>query len=52
VERFRADDGGVRRAFLGVLDLPGYDGEVGDTSPDLGFGLAGGDAMDVAEGKS
>lgn len=53
MERFRADGGGVGRAFLGVLDLPGNDAEVGDTNPDLVFGLpvAGGD-IDVAEGRS
>jgi hypothetical protein len=52
MERLLADGGGVGRAFLGVLDLPGYDAEIGDTSPDLPLGLAAGDDIDVVEGKS
>jgi hypothetical protein len=52
VERFRADGGGVGRAFLGVLDLPEYDAEVGDTSPDFAFGLMMGGDNDLAEGRS
>jgi len=52
VERFRADGGGVGRAFLGVLDLPEYDAEVGDISPDVAFGLIAGGDIDVAEGRS
>ena len=52
VERFRADGGGVGRAFLGVLDLPENDAEVGDTSPDFAFELVAGGDIDLAEGRS
>ena len=52
MERFRAEGGGVGRAFLGVLDLPGNDAEVGVTRPDLAFGLVAGEDIEVVGGKS
>jgi hypothetical protein len=52
MERFRAEGEGVGRVFLGVLDLPENDAEVGDTSLDLPLGLVAVGDMAAAEGKS
>lgn len=51
VDRLRADGGGVGRTFLGVLDRPAYDAEVGDANPEFAIGLVG-EGIDVVEGRS
>lgn len=51
VDRLRPLGGGVGLAFLGVLERPGKEGEVGEINRPLGLGLVGGD-MEGVEGRS